>query len=374
MYTCPDSKDISGCGLTGFMNQDGEMIRGDVIIRSMEVMRERGNGLGGGFAVYGLYPEFKDFFAYHVMCETEESKKQVVSFLENKFYIEWGEEIKTRHVEEVVDPPLLERFFVKPRMEGTDYTSEDDFVVDATIYINTKIDGAYVFSCGKNMAAFKGVGFPEDIGRFYRLEEYEGYMWVGHSRFPTNTPGWWGGAHPFTILDWSVVHNGEISSYGINKRYLEMFGYACTLRTDTEVVAYTIDLLMRRHKLPLEIACSVMAAPLWDEIERMPPEKQKLYKALRMTYGSLLLNGPFAFIFANRTMMVGLNDRIKLRPLVAAKDGETLYISSEECAIREICLDPDELWLPQAGKPVVAYLDDYAKPMVLDDAALEEAA
>lgn len=374
MYTYPDSKDISGCGLTGIMNQDGKMVNGEQIIRSIEVLHERGNGLGGGFAVYGLYPEFKDFYAYHVMCETEESKKQVMNFLEDKFYVELAEEIKTRRVEKVVNPPLLERFFVKPRMEGTQYTSEDDFVVDATIYINRNIPDAYVFSCGKNMAAFKGVGFPEDLGRFYRLEEYEAYLWVAHGRFPTNTPGWWGGAHPFTILDWSVVHNGEISSYGINKRYLEMLGYACTLQTDTEVVAYTIDFLMRRHKLPLELACDVMAAPLWDEIERMPPERQKLYKTLRIVYGSLLLNGPFAFIFANRTMMVGLNDRIKLRPLVAAREGETLYISSEECGIREICPDPDELWLPQAGRPVVGYLNDDAKSLVLDEASLGKTA
>ena len=71
------------------------------------------------------------------------------------------------------------------------------------------------------MGAFKGVGFPEEIGHYFLLEEYEGHTWIGHNRFPTNTPGWWGGAHPFTLLDWSIVHNGEISSYGINSRYLE---------------------------------------------------------------------------------------------------------------------------------------------------------
>ena len=42
---------------------------------------------------------------------------------------------------------------------------------------------------------------------------------------PTNTPGWWGGAHPFALLDYSVVHNGEISSYDANRRCMEMFGY-----------------------------------------------------------------------------------------------------------------------------------------------------
>ena len=31
------------------------------------------------------------------------------------------------------------------------------------------------------------------------------------------------------MLDYSIVHNGEISSYDANRRYIEMFGYQCTL-------------------------------------------------------------------------------------------------------------------------------------------------
>ena len=37
-----------------------------------------------------------------------------------------------------------------------------------------------------------------------------------------------GGAHPFAMLDYSIVHNGEISSYDANRRFIEMFGYQCT--------------------------------------------------------------------------------------------------------------------------------------------------
>ena len=139
--------------------------------------------------------------------------------------------------------------------------NEDDFVVKTVMKVNSEIEGAYIFSSGKNMGAFKGVGNPLDIADFYGIEEYSGYIWTGHTRFPTNTPGWWGGAHPFTLLDWSIVHNGEISSYGINKRYLEMYGYKLTLLTDTEVVAYTLDLLIRSHGLDIKTACSVLAAP-----------------------------------------------------------------------------------------------------------------
>ena len=85
------------------------------------------------------------------------------------------------------------------------------------------------------------------MGRFYRLDEYAGYCWTAHGRYPTNTPGWWGGAHPFALLDYSVVHNGEISSYDANRRFIEMFGYKCTLQTDTEVITYIADYLLRRQ-------------------------------------------------------------------------------------------------------------------------------
>jgi len=224
------------------------------------------------------------------------------------------------------------------------------------MFINSKIEGAFVVSSGKNMGIFKGVGYPEDIGRFYCLEEYQGYLWTAHGRFPTNTVGWWGGAHPFGILDWSVIHNGEISSYGINRRYLLNYGYQCTLFTDTEVIAYLFDLLHRKHKLNFEIIAKILTSLFWEEIERMPEEQKKFYLALRITYGSALVNGPFAVVVANSNTMVGLNDRLKLRPQVAATKDNFVYIASEESAIREICPKPDRVWLPKAGEPVIGRL------------------
>ena len=46
---------------------------------------------------------------------------------------------------------------------------------------------AFVFSGGKDMGVFKGVGFPEDVAEYFRLDEYKGYIWTAHGRFPTNT-------------------------------------------------------------------------------------------------------------------------------------------------------------------------------------------
>lgn len=118
------------------------------------------------------------------------------------------------------------------------------------------------------MGVFKAVGFPEDVGHFYRLEDYAAYSWTAHGRYPTNTPGWWGGAHPFALLDRSIVHNGEISSYDANRRFMEMFGYRCTLQTDTEVITYIADYLLRRQELSLEELSAVIAAPFWSTMRR----------------------------------------------------------------------------------------------------------
>jgi glutamate synthase domain-containing protein 1 len=351
-------REISGCGLSGIISRSRELIPGEDIITSIVHQRERGNNLGAGYAGYGIYPRFPDSYAIHIMYDDEHSKEETENYLRRRFHIEHFEDIPTRRVPAIQDPPTLFRYFVKPvEIPGVE-TSHDDLVMRSVMEINEGIPGAFVFSSGKNMGAFKGVGGPEEIAEFFRIEEYSAHQWIAHTRFPTNTPGWWGGAHPFTLLDWAVVHNGEISSYGINKRYLEMFGYKCTLMTDTEVVAYLVDLLVRRHGLPLPVAARALAAPFWKDIDRMDEREHKLSTVLRMIYGSALLNGPFAVLVAWNGGMMGINDRIKLRPLVAAVHGDRVYMASEESAICAVCLQPDRVWAPKAGEAVIVPFDD----------------
>jgi len=349
---------ISGCGLSGMMSLTGERIDGRAIKTSLALLHDRSNGLGGGFAGYGIYPDRADSYALHTMFYTLEAQGRTEALLERDFDVGHDERIPTRPHPGITGSPALMRYFCHPRrtaLEQLGLTAEE-FVMRRVMQINREIADAYVFSSGKNMGAFKAVGYAEDVAEFYRLEEYAAYIWIGHGRFPTNTPGWWAGAHPFTLLDWAVVHNGEISSYGINRRYLQMFGYECTMRTDTEVMAYLLDLLIRRHGLSVEMACDVLAAPFWEHIQRMPESQQRLCRALRQVYASALVNGPFAIIFARHGEMVGLNDRIKLRPLVAARKDDWLYLSSEEAGIRAMCSAPDVVWAPRAGQPVIGRL------------------
>ena len=357
----------SGCAISGIFDASGKRMRGDSIIRSISTMHDRSNGLGGGFAGYGIYPEYKQHYALHIFYSGLDAKHETELFLEKKFDIVNLSKIPVRKHPRIKDAPLIWRYFVSPLQTRLSESQLDEmeYTGQAVNFVNSNIKGAFIFSSGKNMGVFKAVGYPEDVGEFYRLEEYEGYAWTAHGRYPTNTPGWWGGAHPFAFLDWTVVHNGEISSYDANRRYVEMFGYKCTLQTDTEVITYIIDYLVRKQKLTLEETASVIAAPFWETIGKIKDEKKReQIEYLRRQFSELLITGPFSIILGFEGGLMALNDRLKLRSMVAAQKGTLTYFASEECAIRVLENDLDRIWSPRGGEPIVVTLNEEGKKNV----------
>ena len=196
-----DDKVISACSIFGMMDTSGEAISGEPAFKAVANMHDRGNGLGGGFAVYGLYPEYADFYALHVMFASQQGRHYTEQFLDTYFRVEHSQEIPTRKTPGITDEPMVYRYFVQPRLDGLMGMSEDDYVVEKVLVINSEVEDSFVFSSGKNMGVFKGVGFPEQIAEYFRLEDYKGHIWTVHGRFPTNSQAWWGGAHPFSMLD-----------------------------------------------------------------------------------------------------------------------------------------------------------------------------
>jgi glutamine amidotransferase, class II len=352
----------SGCAISAVIAKDGSRMTGEKIIDSMIPMHDRSNGLGGGFAGYGIYPEYKEFYAFHIFYDDDSARVECEKMLKERFEIVKSENIPIRKIPEITDIPLIWRYFLAPlsSMLSRLQLDEKEYVARTVMQINTRLDGAYVFSSGKNMGAFKAVGFPEAVGRFYRLEEYEAYSWTAHGRYPTNTPGWWGGAHPFALLDYSIVHNGEISSYDANRRYIEMFGYKCTLQTDTEVITYIADYLLRRQGLTLEETASVIAAPFWSTIREKDPRTAQQLAYLRTVYPSLLITGPFSIILGFSGGLMALNDRLKLRSMVVAEKGEKVFIASEEAAIRKMEPNAENIYAPAGGEPVIVTVKEGA--------------
>ena len=352
----------AGCAIAAVISRDGRKMNGQTIIDSMVPMHERSNGLGGGFAAYGIYPEYKELYALHIFYDDNSARTECEALLKDRFEIVKAENIPIRKIPEITDVPLIWRYFVAPLSSILSrlQLDEREYMARTVMYINSKLEGAYVFSSGKDMGVFKAVGYPEDVGRFYRLEEYEGYSWTAHGRYPTNTPGWWGGAHPFALLEYSVVHNGEISSYDANRRCIEMYGYRCTLQTDTEAITYIADYLLRRQGLTLEETASVIAAPFWSTIEGKSPEDAARLTYLRTVYASLLVTGPFSIILGFHGGLMALNDRLKLRSMVTAEKDDKVFIASEEAAIRTMEPNAEHLYAPMGGEPFIVKVKEGA--------------
>ena len=348
------------CGIAGLINRKMERENGARIRRGIVLQSDRGNGLGAGYAAYGIYPKFADFYALHVMSEDAAGMFEAEKFLKENFTLHFVEDIPLWN-KKITDCPLCRRYFVEPGGDKMELLkpgiNEDDYTIEKVMEINAGNSKAFVFSSGKNMGVFKGVGTPADIYDFFRLDEYEGYIWLAHNRFPTNTPGWWGGAHPFNLLRYSIVHNGEISSYGINRRYLEGFGYLCRMQTDSEVIAYLLDLLIRRHGLSIYDAAAVLAPPYWSSVEREePPELQDRLVTLKVIYESAMLNGPFAVLAAFDGGLFSITDNTKLRPMTVGLAGDCSFYASEVSALYEMEAGLERVFTPRAGQPYAVFL------------------
>lgn len=364
------------CGISGLVSHKKIRENGRRIKKAIVLQNDRGNGLGAGYAAYGIYPQFERLYALHVMAMDSSGLQEVKDYLEKNFEVHHEEEIPLWD-KKISDHPVFRRFFLLPgEIALSDplwEENEDDYTIRKVMELNNSCRRAFVFSSGKNMGVFKGVGTPADIYDFFLLDDYEGYIWLAHNRFPTNTPGWWGGAHPFNLLEWSIVHNGEISSYGINRRYLESCGYVCRMQTDSEVVAYLLDLLIRRHGLSIYDCAMALAPPYWATVERMEDDRQREHLlSLKIIYESAMLNGPFAILAACGEAVFSLTDNTKLRPMTVATTKDYSYFASEVSALYEMEENPERVFAPRAGQPYIVELNPPLEASAEDMAVAQE--
>ena len=86
----------SGCAISAAISRSGQRITGEKIIDSMRPMHDRSNGLGGGFAGYGIYPEYKDLYALHIFYDSDAYRSQCELFIKESFEVVKAEPIPTR--------------------------------------------------------------------------------------------------------------------------------------------------------------------------------------------------------------------------------------------------------------------------------------
>lgn len=87
------------------MDRSGGRHDGSDIVKSIELMHDRSNGLGGGFAAYGIYPAYRDLYAFHVMYESRDARAEVEAYLDTYFMCEKQERVPTEPVASIKNPP-----------------------------------------------------------------------------------------------------------------------------------------------------------------------------------------------------------------------------------------------------------------------------
>ena len=347
-----------GCGVVGLACEIP--VAGKHLFNSLEQMRNRGNGKGGGVAMVGLDP-----VQFSTDQKTLESSFLIAIAYVNEGHRDAVEEkyihpvFEVDHIHEIprmenwqeklpaleVKPPDVVCYFVRPSAAGLekmalesgldiDHFVDEDAMHQEYVFRNThrlnvefyaengRAD-AFVLSHGRDMIILKIVGYAEDVIKYYLLDDVTAHVWIGHHRFPTRGrvthPG---GAHPFGQgIDVALVHNGDFSNYVSVTDYLAQRGMEPLFFTDTEVAALAFDLHHRVYGYPMEYLIESLAPTSELDFVMLPEEKQHIYEKIQRTHIHGSPDGPWFFIIAQAVAkgqhrLIGITDTSMLRPQV----------------------------------------------------------
>lgn len=337
------------CGIFGVIRrgEGSDRVNGDLVARAIESIKFRGAGLGSGFALFNkesMGLRMGIFVKGELMSNAMDTIKSVMR--DNDIDLM---DVRVRNkLGPIID---LEVRVLNNAKSSSNFTS----IVNSINDLLWEDRAGRVYYWGEHVNVFKGVGYPSEIASAYGIEKYTADLWIAHTRFPTNSPGYlpyW--SHPFSVGDIAVVHNGELSSYGNHVNALSHgYGLNSFVGTDSEVAAYLMHYLINVHGLSIEDAIKILigASPKYAT----DGNALSLIRQFRWA----MLDGPFAIlmgIYHNDDLyLIALVDRFKLRPLVVGMDDYYYYVASEEAAIRTVSPSA-RVWTLEPGGYFIASL------------------
>ncbi len=345
-----------GCGVVGFACS--VPVGGRHIYEPSCQMHNRGNGKGGGIAAVGFVPAqlgvSREVLDSHYVLQVGLLDPAVRKSVEDEFIRPHFDIAKMGMIPTVDDyrdieglearppdvlrafvrvkPDVLDRFIRDKNLHAVDRNDvEDEFIFRNSFKLNQKHYAslgekkAFVLSHGRNMMILKIVGYAEKLAQYYMLEDFKAHCWIAHQRYPTKGRVWHpGGAHPFSGMHEALVHNGDFANYYSVCEYLKMRNSYPLFLTDTEVSVLLFDLWKRGYKYPLEYVIEGMAPTTELDFDRLPAERQRIYRQIQVSHMHGSPDGPWFFIIARNDVengefqLIGITDTSMLRPQVFA--------------------------------------------------------
>ena len=95
----------------------------------------------------------------------------------------------------------------------------------------------------------KGVGTVQQVNAAKKLEQLQGNIGIGHTRWATHGECTEQNAHPHTSNSGKIilVHNGTIKNFQELKTKLQNIGYTFNSQTDTEVISNLLEYHYKKH-------------------------------------------------------------------------------------------------------------------------------
>jgi glutamate synthase domain-containing protein 2/glutamate synthase domain-containing protein 1/glutamate synthase domain-containing protein 3 len=201
---------------------------------------------------------------------------------------------------------------------------------------------AYLPSVSARLVGYKGLMTSPQLADFYadlQNPAFETGIATFHRRYSTNTFPNWTLAQPFRL----TCHNGEINTVRTNRNAVSAFarglqpplpgGDLLTPKmSDSASLDEWVEYLMLEQGWSVLRALRLSIPPVWDtEADVWGQEAFDLFTYYRRAFGSLAAwDGPAGIIGTDGRMLVGLVDRMGLRPVRWCSDKRGwLYIGSE---------------------------------------------
>ncbi|MBD3353997.1 MAG: hypothetical protein GF364_21120, partial [Candidatus Lokiarchaeota archaeon] len=112
-----DKRLFGACGIAGYINFDGKRESGKKIKKMIVTLKDRENGLGAGFAAYGIFPDLAQYYCLQFLFDNTEIRDMTEEYLKTKGNIIRSEKVPTEAPKEInplLKPPLVWRIFFEP--------------------------------------------------------------------------------------------------------------------------------------------------------------------------------------------------------------------------------------------------------------------
>jgi amidophosphoribosyltransferase len=168
-------------------------------------------------------------------------------------------------------------------------------------WLSSSFPEVQLISAGRSIDVYKDEGHPREIAARYGFETFTGTHAVGHTRMATESAVSPAHAHPYTVGDFCLVHNGSLSNPYSVRRQLERRGIEFETDNDTEAGCRFLEWRMR--------------------------EGDTLEEAIERSFAEL--DGFFTFLMATADRLVLVRDAFACKPAVVAETDEYVAVSSE---------------------------------------------